>query len=242
MDSERIVEEFRRYFSVVPARTPDLRACAYRVRYAVYAEELGWEDRSRFADGQERDEYDDNALICLLQHRESGVFAGCVRVVLGEPDPARAFPFETALRHAGLSLAGLPVEPAWRATAGEISRVAVISRFRRRQHEQGRPDTTLEDSPPAAPERRVFPHIAMGLYLGAAAMGLSHGLERVFAIMEPRLARRLRTYGIAFEAVGEPIEHHGLRVPYCLVREGFETALSPPIRALLARIRTDLAG
>ncbi len=242
MESKQIVDEFRRYFAIVPAHSELLRQQAYRIRYRVYAQELGWEDKARFPQGFETDEYDGVSQSCLLQHRESQQFVGCVRLVMAEKAPATPFPMELALRNAGHTLEFPGLVEGWRASTGEISRVAVISQFRRRRNEQNHPDNPPDEEPDVTPERRVFPHIAMGLYLGAAALGLSRGLERVFAIMEPKLARRLRSYGIEFEQVGVPLEHHGLRIPYCLQRDSFERNMAPPIRALLDTILEDLAA
>lgn len=242
MESNRIAEEFRRYFTVVPARTEELRRETYRIRYKVYADELGWEDRTRFPEGLETDGYDANSIACLLQHRESAQLAGCVRLIMGGADTTAPFPFEQAMRSAGQVPDLAALGPAWRGHSGEISRVAVVSEFRRRRSERDQPAPSPEDEDPVNPERRVFPHIAMGLYLGAAAMGLERGLGRVFAIMEPKLTRRLRIYGIEFDPVGEPLEHHGLRIPYCLERKNFERNMAPPIRALLEQILKDLSA
>jgi len=176
-----------------------------------------------------------------LQHRETGIYAGCVRLILGAGRADAHFPFEEVMRNAGQVFDPVDLGPAWRAVSGEISRVAVVAQFRRRRNERNFPDNPPQDDAGATPERRSFPHIAVGLYLGAAAMGLSRGLERVFAIMEPKLARRLRTYGIEFEAVGDPLEHHGMRIPYRLEKDNFERNMAPPIRALLAQILRDLA-
>ena len=242
MESTRIVDEFRRYFALVPAHTEPLRRQAYHIRYRVYAEELGWEDKARFPEGYETDAYDSVSESCLLQHRESQQFVGCVRLIMAATAQTSLFPFELALRNAGHLLEAPGLLEDWRASAGEISRVAVISPFRRRHNEQNYPDNPPAEEANVIPERRVFPHIAMGLYLGAAALGLSRGLERVFAIMEPRLARRLRSYGIEFEPVGAPLEHHGLRIPYCLQRHSFERNMAPPIRAFLDTILEDLAA
>jgi N-acyl amino acid synthase of PEP-CTERM/exosortase system len=150
------------------------------------------------------------------------------------------FPFELAVAAAGRRLQLPFAVEDWRQRAGEISRLAVVSQFRRRRNERGRPDTLVVDEAPASPERRAFPHIAIGLYLGAAALGLMRGLDRVFAIMEPRLARRLRACGIEFEPVGEGLEYHGLRVPFVLTRGRFEQGVAPPIRELLDTIRSEL--
>ncbi len=240
-ENSPIVADFQRFFSVIAASNQALKEETYRIRYRVYAAELGWEDKALFPTGQERDAYDDYAQACLLQHRPSKQFVGCVRLVSCGTDPTRPFPFEAAMKKVGQRLDSSSWNADWRASAGEISRVAVVAQFRRRRNERNHPDNPPDEEPSLVePERRVFPHIAVGLYLAAAAMGLTRGVERVFAIMEPRLARRLRSYGIEFEAVGEPLEHHGLRVPYCVTRDGFERNVATPIRGLLDTIVQDL--
>jgi N-acyl amino acid synthase of PEP-CTERM/exosortase system len=237
-----IAEDFQRYFEVLPADTPELCEETFRIRYAVYAAELGWEDRARFPAGMETDEYDSHSIGCLLRHRAQNCFVGCVRLVLGEHDPAQLFPFERAVAQMGGKVKFDASSSDWRREAAEISRVAVKSEFRRRRHERHSPyEVPPDESISAANERRVFPHIALGLYLGAAALGMQRGLERVFAIMEPRLARRLRSYGLIFDEVGPTIEHHGLRVPYCLQRAGFKERLVPPIRALYELLESEIS-
>ena len=89
-------------------------------------------------------------------------------------------------------------------------------------------------------ERRRFPHIALGLYLGASAVGLADGATGVYAMMEPRLARHLRFAGIRFEQVGQPIEFRGLRAPYYISRKALFRYLSRPLRQLLEAIAEDL--
>ena len=84
------------------------------------------------------------------------------------------------------------------------------------------------------------PWIALGLYLSAAAVGLIKGLDGVFALMEPRLARRLGSYGIRFQQVGDPVEHRGERAPFFISREDLYAGVPPPVRGLLEVIEADL--
>ena len=239
-DDTQLAEDFGRYFEMVPATNPSLCEQAYRIRYAVYAAELGWEDRASFPAGIETDEFDSDSVSCLLRHRSLGRAVGCVRLVLSAQNATRPFPFENAAASAGTPFVTTSLDSGWRRHAAEISRVAVVAEFRRRRHERNQPHEVPEEEPTLAAERRVFPHIAIGLYLGAAALGMRRGLEQVFAIMEPKLARRLRIYGILFDEVGPPIEHHGLRVPYCLRRENFVKNMAPPIRVLFEAIDNEL--
>ena len=127
-----------------------------------------------------------------------------------------------------------------RRSFGEISRIAVVSNFRHRPGEQNIPVPTSidQDSHGDSKRRRRFPHIALGLYLAAAALGVSSDLSVVLAMMEPKLARRLRIFGIPFERVADPIEHHGRRAAHRLTRDNFLNNLSPPLTALFEFIQS----
>ena len=43
--------------------------------------------------------------------------------------------------------------------------------------------------------------------------------DRALVMMEPRLARLLNSCGIKFTQVGEVIDYHGRRGPFCITRE-----------------------
>lgn len=239
MDPLGIVRDFETYFSVVPADSDALRDEVYRIRYAVYAEELGWEDVDAFPENREIDEYDARSVHCLLKHIPSDKYIGCVRLVLGDAtDPTAKLPIEVAYDRT-FTPEGFHGKPgAERGSYGEISRIAVISAFRHRPGEQNIPETSIEADRRLDPRgRRRFPHIALGLYLAAAAVSMSRELRVVLAMMEPKLARRLRIFGITFEQVAEPIEHHGVRAAYRLTKESFESGLSPPLKELFKIIR-----
>ena len=239
MEPRDVVRDFDTYFEIVPATTDALRDEVYGIRYRVYAEELGWENAHQFPAHREQDEYDHRSVHCLLRHRGSNEYMGCVRLVMVDAgDPGALLPIESAYGRS-LNEGGLqPSALADRTACGEISRVAVVSNFRRRSGEQNSPLTTIDvDALNDSEGGRRFPHIALGLYLAAAAIGVSRGLNAVYALMEPKLARRLRMFGMRFEQVTDPIEHHGLRAGYKLTRDTFEEGLPPPMKALFDFIR-----
>lgn len=231
-----LVNSFSNYFEVVPAVDADLREHVFRIRYNVYAEELGWEDRARFPAGMEKDAYDAHSLHCLLKHIPSNEYIGCVRLVLADLENTNTlFPIEESF-HTNFVENHAKLADYQRNDIGEISRIAVLSSFRHRQGEKNKPHTEIDDPRKQREERRRFPHIALGLYLAAGAMGLAQGNSCVFAMMEPKLARRLRIFGIKFEQLAEPIEHRGLRAPYLVTRENFTNGLAPPMGELLEHI------
>lgn len=223
------VEHFERHFEVQPVRDEAARREVFSLRYAVYCEELGYEDPGAFPDGLEHDDFDADSEFALLRHRETGRAAGCVRLILG--DEQRPFPFERVC--AGF-LDTRQVDPSTldRVHAGEISRLAVHRDFRRRVGEALSP-TGVAPAADARPGARRHPTIAMGLFLAASALGLNRGLDQVLVMMEPRLARLLGSCGIRFTAVGEVIDYHGKRGPYRIRRDELLNALDPASRVML---------
>lgn len=230
---------FHRYFNAVFAADEALCNEVFRIRYDVYCDELGFEDPGRFPDKRESDEFDANSLHCLLRHKTSNTYAGCVRLVLVDRQaPDELLPFERLCQD-GLYRELIHEIAPDRTRVAEISRLAVRSTFRRRKDERGQPGVVVEERSRKGGAVRT-PWIALGLYLSAAAAGLIRGLDGVFALMEPRLARRLGTYGIRFVQVGNPVEHRGERAPFFISRQDLFEGLPPPVRGLLEVIERDL--
>lgn len=236
-----LVEPYREFFSITLADTDELRKEVFRLRYEVYCNELGWESAANFPDQLERDIYDDASRHCLLLHKRSAAYAGTVRMVMTHDSDLE--PPIPLVSHCGDNLFDGPLRPDRMpiGSYGEISRLALRSEFRRRSGEQsnaeGHGPNLFEWS---QDERRRFPHIALGLYLGASAVGLADGATGVYAMMEPRLARHLRFAGIRFEQAGEPLDFHGTRAPYYISRTALFRHLSRPLRKLLYAIAEDM--
>lgn len=230
---------FHKYFLAVTAATDELRSEVFRIRYDVYCDELRYEDPSRFPNREETDSYDPYSLHCLLLHKPSNTYAGCVRLVQVNPvSPEEPLPFERLCKGRMYDEVLARLVPD-RTRIGEISRLAVRASFRRRKGEQSVPGGVVEPRQGPLGATRT-PWIALGLYLSAAAIGLIKGLNGVFALMEPRLARRLSTYGIKFQQVGEPVEHRGERAPFFISRETLYGGLPLPVRGLLDVVERDL--
>jgi N-acyl amino acid synthase of PEP-CTERM/exosortase system len=196
------------YFTVVPAYTVDLLDQAFALRYVVYCVENPYEDPARSLSQREMDMYDTHSVHAVLIHKASGKAVGCVRLVL--PAPAvglEALPIWDLLNdEPRLSLKRCPP----RGTA-EISRYAVSKMFRRREGETQYPDTGFFDI--ADHSRRLVPHITLGLMRGVGRLAADYGMTHVCAVMAPALLRLLERFGISFEPLGAPVEHHGLRQP-----------------------------
>ncbi len=241
MPQEPIKSVFHRYFKVIPADSEDLIKEVYRIRHQVYCEELGFEKQRN--NHLEFDEHDLHSIHCLLYHVPSKSYTGCIRLILcKDSNPESAFPFEAVCGNPYLGdYAELTGHP--RTSHGEISRLAITSDFRRRRGESSQPDGSGNEGIDTTDgdERRRFPSVGLGLYLAITAMGLKLGLDGVFAMMEPRLARQLRRFGFFFTQVGEPIEHRGLRAPFFIDRKTLFDELKPEYLELLTDIQESIS-
>lgn len=217
-----LITAFNEYFELVHADTDELRRQVYLLRFQVYVLETGFERVDDCVcidvDGNgrvcwEEDEFDARSDHYLVRHRRTGVYAATARLILPDSQSIEApFPIEL---HCTLDR---PVHSASdRGRLGEISRFAVSKIFKRRIGEAGtlagvadNVEMYFEDH-----ERRVLPHISLGLFAAVMRMAHDHGITHCYAVMEPALLRLLGRFGVIFNRIGRDVEYHGLRVP-CL--------------------------
>lgn len=229
---ENINSAFLRSFEIISADTPALIDEAHKLRYQVYCEEKGYEDAAAYPDGREYDEYDKRSVHSLIRHRDTGIYVGVVRLVLPEAGSLYApLPME---RHCHLNLAEthphISVLP--REAIGEISRFSVSKMFRRRIAEEGLIyGVSGGDELHPRFDRRLLPHITMGLIAAFIRMCATHNIHYCYAVMEPTLLRFLNRFGIQFSTLGEAVDYRGLRVPAFIAAGNLE---------VIRRVRADL--
>lgn len=208
---DALADNFARFFDVKPVVTDEQLRLAMELRYQVYCLETGFEDVNQHPGGMERDEFDSRAVHSLLIHRASGIVAGTVRLVLPEPtNPQALFPIE---KHCGDAVQR-PVAAAARSRVAEISRFCISKEFKRRMAEPhtlwGSVEGLGEED---MSERRLIPHITVGLFTAIVRMSAQHGIRYWYAVMEPSLLRLLKRFGIHFTLIGPAVEYHGARQP-----------------------------
>ena len=157
-----------------------------RLRYDVYCLERHFEDRTRFPDGREKDEYDDHSVHLAATDPQRGVVA-TVRLVLDSP---LGFPLESYTEDLSPEFSTLP-----RERTAEISRLVVAKRYRH-----------LESDGIDYP-------LLFGLFRQIHEMSVDLGLEYLLAVMERKLWRLARRFGFEFEQIGDPLQHRGERIP-----------------------------
>lgn len=241
MGEYSIAENFNQFFQIKFADTKLLREEAFKIRYGVYCDELGWEPENALQ--METDDCDDYAYHCLLEHKRTGVYAGCVRLVIPPVQlPDLALPFEKNCLHSARKEV-LDSTKLTRGSFGEISRLAVLTSFRRRKREKKAPfiiNAVNSGTIYTEEEHRHFPNIAMGLYIAAVALADICNHVGSFVMMEPKLNRRLKRFGLPFEQIGDEIDYHGMRAMFFLSRNNFCSQLTPELKELYQQIYNDL--
>nr|WP_067297933.1 PEP-CTERM/exosortase system-associated acyltransferase [Marinobacterium profundum] len=238
---QEVVNNFKKYFSVRLADTQELRREAFKIRYEVFCDELGFEDKDAFPDGLEQDEFDVTSDHLLLVHNSTQAFAGTVRFAhTSVSEPGQILPLEKYCRHA-FDPVLFDLDAQERGTFGEVSRLAVSPQFRRRSGERGKPFIFEGARSDLSGKATNFPYIAIGLYLAAGSLCVLNKYHYVVVMMEPKLAKGLSRVGIQFQQAGEPIDYHGLRAPYCISPEMLLSNMIPPVREMFDAISNELA-
>ncbi len=215
-ETGQLVKDFEQYFKVDFANTEQLKQEVYGVRYRVYCEEFNYEATDLFPDQQEKDDYDDISMHCLITHKSTGKSAGCVRLVPALASrPAFLLPLE---KHCEQSIDKQFVQNLQldRQKECELSRLAVDQAFRRRPGENITRFGSWSALDLPADEQRTFPLIAVSAFVAAIALTDLCGRNSVFAMMEPFLPRLLKRSGIHFARAGRDVDYHGIRAAYFL--------------------------
>lgn len=197
---------------------------AFAVRWQVYCHELGFEPAEHFPDHRERDAADLRSVQVVAYHRPTGRPVACFRLLLADPAHPRAlFHVEQVCRD--LARRAIPDEGDARRGCAELSRFCIIAPFRRF-------DAGTEAPPWGIPAERWMSEagqrrgLAGLMWLAAAHIAAELRLDYLLTLMEPRLEVLGRAMGLAFQAIGSPVDFRGLRAPYRIDRRSLRCLLA----------------
>lgn len=237
-DSLNLGRGFRKYFEFLPATNEELRNAAFFIRHDVYCRELGFEPVRE--DQRETDEYDRHSLHSVIRTAsEPGELVGCTRLVLARPeDPMYPLPFE---KHCAATLNRSLCDPAKlpRHKIAEVSRLAVLAKYRRRKREAQRA-VSLDKEDFGSRKQPRFPYIPIGLYLGTVAIAQRQGIDYIFTLTEPRLAEHFAKLGVNIRPIGSGVMHRGLRIPSVMRVEEIITELRFFLRPIWREVNTQI--
>lgn len=233
--SEQLAQAFDQFFEIVIADTTELREEVYKLRYNVYCLDMHFENAQDYPTQMESDQFDAHSIHVLLRHRTSNTYAGTVRLVNNyTTQPIPQLPIELHCKDK-INSDVFDFNKMDRTRFGEISRLAVAPQFRKRTGESHTPhgvcDAAINQF--TEYEKRIFPHIALGLYLACGSIVLQQQLDTAVVMMEPRLARHMRLFGIHCIQAGEVVEYHGLRSAFVIDIKDNWRRVRPEIQGLL---------
>lgn len=181
MDATTAIWRWQQEFALVDANTQVQRMEAFRLRHSVFVEEHGWYP----ARGDtEIDGHDFQSSHGLLYHKPAHRLIGTVRLISTDTNnPAAQLPAEQLLSNSPAVASG-----HIRQQTAEVSRFTLVPAFRSS-------DSLL--------------HPMLGLITWQFLAGARLGITYLYAVMEPRLVRGLRRFGIHFVTLSNDIECHG---------------------------------
>lgn len=164
---------------------------AFRLRYQVYCVEKQYEscDERR---GLEFDSFDDQSVHTLLVDAQENA-VGNVRLILPNYKQLdQSFPIQKICNHKMLHDRQFIF-----GGAAEVSRFAISK-------------SLGEKGQRVAPS---LPVLSLGLMRGVVRMSREHGVDELFAVMEPALIRLLARCSVHFAPIGPVVDYHGMRQP-----------------------------
>ncbi|WP_256253675.1 PEP-CTERM/exosortase system-associated acyltransferase [Alteromonas sp. V450] len=238
---DSITNFFFQNYELVIASTENEKAISYRTRHKVYCEEMKYEREN--ASSQERDRYDDRSINCYIKHRRNGECAGTIRLVLPTFNNLK-LPLEEKCNNA-ISDATLVPSNLSPETVCEISRLAIPREFRVKQVKSK--VLSVEKLSEYKQKKNVpfnvehFPYLSIALYLTATCVCMHLNVKQAYVLMEPKLARRMRTFGIHFKPVGDDIHFNGRRKPYRVSPSQLLVDLAKPLQRFYWGINSELS-
>jgi N-acyl amino acid synthase of PEP-CTERM/exosortase system len=235
-----LTEAFEQFFKLELAVSDVQKKEVFRIRHRVYCEEFKYQSVDPSGNGLETDEFDSDSMHCLITHIRSNTPAGCVRLV-----PALE-KVENGLLPLGKyckSSLNQPLIDSMEldmSSVCEISRLAVDSKFRRRDGESLTRFGEINGLNVSDEERRSFSLIAIACFLAATVMTEMNHRTNVFAMMEPFLPRLLHRSGIEFQRVGKDMNYHGIRAPYFITTQSAIDNMHPDLLRLYHWIKLNI--
>lgn len=240
---DNFINEYR--FSV--ANSDDDKQRTFKLRHDVFLKELHYGMHEDKAKGYESDEYDHYSIHCLIEHKRSGLLAGCVRLVM-PTDAKPATPGRLPVQDKGAQQLNHPTLTPFKlpklATC-EVSRLAISKDFRTQKSMTPEEAAGKEIVLFSQDEAKTFSLVALGLFLCTySIVGLTNR-RHVFAMMEPRLPRLLAISGFRFTNVSEPIMYHGIRhayyIDYHVAQQQMSERLSPLYAHIVKTLKPQIA-
>ncbi len=198
---------FDNYFDVFLADTEEGKKEHFKLRYKVYCEEMGFEDKDKFPLGQETDQWDDHSVHFIVRHRETGQWVGAMRLVIQQNGN---LPF-SELSQPNCNIVGNNI-------AVETSRLCLVQDIRRRKIDADKTNGMPSSSAPSAFLNRghINRTLIWGLFRAASLYCQQYNYEDWYTLCTKAFARIVKREGFLIDQIGDVCIHRGERFPYRL--------------------------
>jgi N-acyl amino acid synthase of PEP-CTERM/exosortase system len=194
--ADALAPDFAERYQVLIAATEEERRETFRVRHQVFCEQLGYEMDN--VDGCESDEHDINSIHILIRDRSTGAGVACFRLVLPQPNTRVWLPFDLyGVPHVDRSLFDWNKVNHMRSM--EVSRLALNAKLL--NHETASVGIST-------------PYLAAAMFYAVTAITLHMGIEHLFMVIEPRLARLISRFGMHLDQISPKFEYYGARATF----------------------------
>lgn len=200
-------------FEVFLADTLESKALHYNVRYQVYCDEMGFEDKEKFPDQLEFDQWDCHSVHFLVRDKLFGRWVGALRLVL--PDRF-SFPLE---HHCTLEK---NISRSQYLQSVELSRLCVLKEVRRFSgrrfalyglEEQASPFIESSKVRALHSYKNLGLSVMWGLLRAAALYCAQKNIHDLYLLVAPALASTIRKEAFSVQQIGALCQHRGQRVP-----------------------------
>jgi N-acyl amino acid synthase of PEP-CTERM/exosortase system len=205
---------FDDYFEVYLADTLESKEIHYSIRYQVYCEEMGFENKDDFPLAREFDEYDNQSVHFIVRHKHSGQWVGAMRLIIKKD---QLLPIE---KYCALNE---PICNNVMHKTVELSRLCVLKEVRRRFNDIDPPHGICDESQNITEtntvkllknHRQCNRSIIWGLLNAATEYCYSANIKNWYFITTSVLERVLRKGQFNMQSIGEPCIHNGERFPF----------------------------
>ena len=205
---------FDNYFEVFLADTCESKEIHFSIRYQVYCEEMGFENKDDFPNEQESDDHDEHSVHFIVRHKQTKQWVGAMRLILKNDQPLPIEQFCTLQEQIGKNDV---------KQSAELSRLCVIKEVRRGFVDID-PPNGIEDESEKIKEtdkikllrkhKKINRTIIWGLLNAATEHCYSNHIKNWYFMTTIPLAKVLHKGGFYMLNIGEPCYHNGERYPF----------------------------
>ncbi len=204
---------FDDYFEVFLADTAKSKEIHYSIRYQVYCEEMGFENKDKFPKKLENDDYDNHSVHFIVRHKHTGAWVGAMRLIFKNN---QALPVEK------LCNLDEPIGYNRSFRSVELSRLCLVREIRKRITDLNSPHGITDENKIISTDnvKPLYNHyrngrsIVWGLLRAATEYGYHNDIQKCYFLMTKALAKIIRKGGLTLQDIGPSCYHNGERYPF----------------------------